>query len=354
MRHTDESDPFEPGNSPSPFAGSTQGYDRGASDTCVILQYSRVATLIHDPLQLSVQPYHFEQQMEYLAENYNVLSADGLAHRLTRGKAFPRRSVVLMFDGGYTDLLYTVQGVLDRLSLPAMAFVPTAHLLERRPRWYDELEDLLITHRTSGECGLVIDDEVLRLSLHNRYERFAAYDRLVSLLSRRTPVQQQEILDQIAEALPSCEGETDNHAALGAQDLKRLDEGGCVCVEGSTHHHVDPDTLNPWEQSLEIGKNKEILEEVLGRRITSFSCPFWAAHDPSAASVDVLWKLGFSLGFYSNPGSMTLYTRSTQVTLPRVRVCDRSALALHQQVAVAGRPSIRSGVQNEDQTAYCG
>jgi len=336
MTHTDEYYFVEPGATSSPFGGPTQGYPGGDLGTCAILQYSRVAMLIHDPLQLSVQPYHFEQQMEYLAENYNVLSVDELEYRLTRGKRFPPRSVVLMFDGGYADLLRTVQDVLERLSLPAMAFVPTINLLEGAPRWYDALEDLLIAHQASGECELVVDNEALSLSLYNPYERFAAYVRIISLLSRRSPAEQREVIDQITDALSPCEGEADSHAALDAQQLQQLGEAGCICIGGSTHHHVDPDTLAPHEQLLEIGKNKEILEEILDKQVERFSCPFWAVHDPFTASVDLLWELGFTLGFCNTPGSMTVYTRSAQFTLPRVCASDRSALALHQRLGVAG------------------
>ncbi|MDI6451847.1 polysaccharide deacetylase family protein, partial [Anaerobaca lacustris] len=248
--------------------------------------------------------------MEYLAENCNVLSAEGLAYRLTRGEPFPRRSVVLMFDGGYADLLYTAQDVLRRLSLPAVAFVPTAHLLERRPRWYDELEDLLIAHRVTGQCELIVDHDVLRLSLHSSRDRFAAYTRLVSLLSRKSPLHQQDVLQQITRALSPDEGEADSHAVLDAQQLKRMDEGGDMCIGSSTHHHVDPDTLPPWERLQEIARNKEVLEEILGRSIPFFSCPFWAIHDPPFESMALLWKLGFSFAFCNTPGSMTLYTKS--------------------------------------------
>lgn len=337
---------FEPARTPPLADPARQVCGSGMPQGCIVLQYSRVAMLVHDPLQLSVQPYHFEQQMEYLAENYHVLSADELEYCLTRGKTFPRRSVVLMFDGGYADLLYTVQEVLDRLSLPAMAFVPTASVLEGKPRWYDELEDLLIANPASGECELVIDDEVVNLPLHSHYDRFVAYSRLVSLLSRRSPAQQQEVLDQITEASRPWEGEADSHAALDARQLNRLEEGGRVRIGGSTHHHVDPDTLTPQEQSLEIGENKEILEEILGRRITHFSCPFWAVREPYTTSVDLLWELGFTLGFCNTPGFMSVYTKSAQFTFPRVCTCDRSALTLHQRLAVAGWASVRSGVQS--------
>jgi hypothetical protein len=233
-----------------------------------------------------------------------------------------------------------------------MAFVPSVNLLERAPRWYDALEDLLIAHQASGECELVVDDEVLSLSLYSPYERFAAYIRIISLLSRKSPSEQREVMDQITDALSSCEGETDSHAALDAQQLRRLGEAGCVCIGGATHHHVDPDTLAPHEQLLEIGKNKEILEEILGKRIERFSCPFWAVHGSSLASADVLWELGFTLGFSNNRGSTTIYTKSDQFTLPRVSACDKSPLGLHQGLVAAGWPAMRSGAWNEDKTAY--
>lgn len=346
----------DPGFTETALLADPVGRDSAADParTCVVLQYSRVTLLIHDPLHLAVQPFRFERQMEYLAENYNVLSADDLVYRLTKGAPFPRRSVILMFDGGYADLLYTVQGVLDRLSLSALAFVPTATVLKKGLRWYDTLENLLLPDGVCGECELVIDDEVLSLSLYDRYERFVAYTQLVSLLSRKSPAQQRAILNQIEQALPPCEGEVDGHTSLDAQELKHLDEEGNIRLGSSTHHHVDPDTLTPWERSLEIGKNKEVLEEVLGRRITFFSNPFWAIHDPSAGSMDLLWKLGFTFAYYNTSRSMTLCTKSARLTLPRITVGDVSALALHQQLALAGWPSTRSEVQNEDQATYRG
>jgi peptidoglycan/xylan/chitin deacetylase (PgdA/CDA1 family) len=332
-----------------PFAGPTEGYPGRMLAGCVVLQYTRVAALIHDPLQSSVQPYHFEQQMEYLAEDYNVLSADELEYRLTRGKSFLPRSVILMFDGGYADLLCTVKGVLDRLSLPATAFVPTAGLLEKGLRWYDELEDLLIAERGSGECELIVDDEVLNVSAHTHYERFVAYNRLISLLSRKSPAEQREILSQLAGALNPCEGEADNHPVLDAQQLRQL---GPIRLACSTHHHVDPDTLSPQEQMLEIGKDKEILEEITGRQINHFSWPFWAIHGPFPTSADVLWELGFSVGFRNMPGSAVVCTKSDQFVLPRVRVCDTSPVGLHRQLGMLSQPSMRRGMHCEDQTTY--
>ncbi len=53
-----------------PFEKSAKAEEAGADSSLYVVQYSRVALLAHDPLQLAVQPYNFEAQIEYLAENY--------------------------------------------------------------------------------------------------------------------------------------------------------------------------------------------------------------------------------------------------------------------------------------------
>jgi peptidoglycan/xylan/chitin deacetylase (PgdA/CDA1 family) len=282
--------------------------------------------------------------LEYLVEDYNLLSAGELEYCLAHRGRFPDRSMVLMFDGGYGELLNTIQPVLDRLCAPAVAFIPTAGMVERRLRWYDELENLLIAAGASGDCELPLEDGVLTVSLHSNSERFTAYGRLLSLLSQKSPVEQYEILDQLTAALTVHDGESDNHSSLQAHQVSQLGQSGSLCIGGSTHHHADPDTLIPRQQWLEIGKNKEILEEVLRAPIRYFACPFWALHGPSAASVEMLWKLGFTHGFYNTPESMVVYTKSDHVTIPRVRAPDGAALCLHRQLARAQWACVQSKV----------
>ena len=128
-----------------------------AADRCLVLQYYRVASLCHDPLQLAVKPHHFEMHVEYLAEHFHILSVDEMAAHLMDKEPFRGPSVVLTFDGGYAELLYTVQGILKQFGACATAFIPSVGMLDRGPMWYDQLEDLLVAGQACGELELFID-----------------------------------------------------------------------------------------------------------------------------------------------------------------------------------------------------
>ncbi len=237
MKHQNHTLSGHTGSSPSPSAG--YGSTAATVRSCMVAQYCRVALLDRDPLQMAVQPCNFERQMEYLAENYRVLSPEYLEYCLVRGRPFPNRSVALMFDGGYAELLYTVDEVLAQFDLSAIAFVPSSHLLEKRSRWYDELEELLIAGSSGDLADLVIDGNPVELCLRTQYDRLEAYGYLLQRLATMSPPQQREVLDQLIRAIGQTGGQFDDHRMLDAEELQRLESSGRIRIAGTTHHHVD-------------------------------------------------------------------------------------------------------------------
>lgn len=88
-----------------------------------ILMYHRVDTLpAYD--QLTVQPAHFQAQMEALAERYAVVGLDDGLRELSAGR-LARPMVSITFDDGYLDNLRHAVPILSRLGLPATIFVTT-------------------------------------------------------------------------------------------------------------------------------------------------------------------------------------------------------------------------------------
>lgn len=271
--------------------------------------------------------------MEYLAENYRVLSPEYLEYCLVRGRPFPNRSVALMFDGGYAELLYTVDEVLAQFDLSAIAFVPSSHLLEKRSRWYDELEELLIAGSSGDLADLVIDGNPVELCLRTQYDRLEAYGYLLQRLATMSPPQQREVLDQLIRAIGQTGGQFDDHRMLDAEELQRLESSGRIRIAGTTHHHVDPYCLSVEVQRSELQQNKAILEEVLHHPIRWFSSPFWSIQDDVTAPVDCLGPMGFAAVFSSSSGTMVAWTKAGRRALPKATPCDRDLLRFHQMVS---------------------
>jgi len=290
------------------------------TDTCLILQYHRVALLCYDPLQLAVEPYRFERQMEYLARNFNVISIDRMKHHLETSSPFREKSVVVTFDGGYTDVLYTAKEVLERYEVAATIFAGSANIMEGGQFWPKQLEDYLIANQLEGQLEVEIDCRLRKWPLMTQLDKFRAYDDLYLILSNKSPLEQRTIVEQITQSLDLQAEELDNHRTMSAQELRKLAEGGLVTIGGHTHNCVKLSSLPKWQQVEEISENKNVLEEVLGRNIEYFSYPFGSESCCRPETVGILEDIGFSLACGNSYGMVSISRETSRYELPRVKV----------------------------------
>ena len=309
---------------------STAGaHDAVSTQQCVILRYCRVAQLCHDPLQLAVEPYRFEDHMQYLTETCNVISLTELTRHVKEKRPFPHRTVALTFDYGYRDVRDVVMPVLDSFALPATVFVPTANMVEHRCFWWDELEDLVIVEHERNEIELDIDGRFHHWSLANPSERFGAFESLMAIFNCKPPWQQRELLDVLHEVVDTTTGDRDNHRTLTAQDLMDLERTSLMSVGGYTHHAAALDSLSACQQVCEIGKNKRALEEVLEHEVIWFSHP-WNNGGSGPDVAGMLQMLGYKFGLGSNYGTVDAERPIDRYDLPRVKAPNCNAFGFHQ------------------------
>jgi len=288
--------------------------------TCLVLQYHRVESLCFDPHQLAVEPYHFEQQMEYLSQNFNVISMDEMKYHLETLEPFRRRTVAVTFDGGYSDVLYTAKEVLERYNIFATVFASSAHIIEGLHFWWKELEDFLIANHSKGQLELEIDHQIYKWPLVTQFDRFRAYEDLYSILSNKTPYEQRAIIEQITTCLQFEAEELDSHKTMSVQELQKLEEGGLVTIGGHTHSYIKLSSLPKWQQIEEILRNKDILEETLGREIKYFSYPFGNENSYTTETIDILEDIGYSLACGNSYGAVSIEGQTNRYELPRVKV----------------------------------
>lgn len=81
----------------------------------------------------SVDPAEFERQIDYLKENYAIVSLDEIVGFVKNSKKIPRKCVALTFDDGSQDLYANVYPYLRKNNLPATVFVTTGYVEKNWP-----------------------------------------------------------------------------------------------------------------------------------------------------------------------------------------------------------------------------
>ena len=114
--------------------------------SAVVLLYHRVTELNDDHQLLAVRPSNFYQQIEYLKKNYNVLPIEEFCHILKRKRKFPRGSIIITFDDGYSDNYTTAMPMLESLKVQALFYITTSLLETRQEFWWDQLERIIFSN----------------------------------------------------------------------------------------------------------------------------------------------------------------------------------------------------------------
>jgi peptidoglycan/xylan/chitin deacetylase (PgdA/CDA1 family) len=279
---------------------------------------------------VAVEPYNFEGQIEYLARNFNVISMDEMKQHLEMSRPFTERTVVITFDGGYADVLYTAKDVLDRFEVPATVFASSAGILEGRRTWWQELEDFLIANPCKGRLDVEIDGRFRRWPLSTQLDRFRAYDDLYSIVSDKTPPEQEAIIEQVTASVDLQAEEFDDCRTMSAEELRRIAEGGAIAIGGHTHSYVKLSRLPGQQQAEEILRNKEILQEVLGHDIEYFAYPFGNDDSYTPETMHILQDVGFSLACGGSYGTVSATGSDSFYELPRVKVGNWGAFTFYR------------------------
>lgn len=313
-----------------PWESVSSVSDRAATDTCLVLQYHRVASLCFDPQQLTVEPHHFEEQMAYLAENCNVIPIDDMRRHLDTSRLLKQRTVVITFDGGYSDVLYTAKDVLRRFDLPATVFATSANIIDGGRFWWQNLEDYLIANHFEGQLEIEIDSHLHRWPLLTQFDRCRAYEDLYGILLNKAPSERKRLSEEIGKSIELHAEELDTHRTMSVHELRKLVDGGLITVGGHTHSGAKLSSLPKCDQIDEIMKNKEILEEVLKCPIECFSYPLGNCDNDTRETGEFLEDAGFAMACGGSYGAAGISGRTSRYDLPRVKVGNWNTFAFHR------------------------
>jgi peptidoglycan/xylan/chitin deacetylase (PgdA/CDA1 family) len=280
--------------------------------TGAVLMYHRVVTTRYDPWRLSVSERHFEQQLSLLSR-LKVVPLSAVTS--TRG------GIAITFDDGYADNLMTALPLLQKYQLPATVFVAT-DAFSGREFWWDRAEhSLLAEKRPAGGVKRV------RNWLSDRARTSAMGTRLRQLDPHSLEDAVAGLPGAPAADAPACS----RHRMMSKDELRELAASPLIEIGAHTCSHPNLSQLSETEQEREIVTSREILEDVTGSKIRSFSYPYGAHDDRSVRAVK---RAGFDVACIVGGGLVRPSTHPLR--LPRLMVRDLGGAGFAAQLGLWG------------------
>jgi peptidoglycan/xylan/chitin deacetylase (PgdA/CDA1 family) len=280
----------------SRFVSVLEAADQREHNLLRVLTYHRVdepsARPNLYPGLISATPALFEQQMQYLASNYHVLSMAELLEAHSRNRVLPPRSVLITFDDACCDFAEHAWPILKRYNLPATVFVPTAFPDQpERVFWWDQLYHAVHLTPRRDTLATPLGPQPLQTA-KQRGNTFRLLKDYVKTLPHEEAM---AWVEQICEELDAGKVE---HNVLGWDALRTLAREG-VTLGAHTQTHPLVNRVSPKQAHAEALGSLRDLERQIGQVLPIFAYPSGGFNDEV---VQILKRAGFQMAFTTESG----------------------------------------------------
>ena len=159
----------------------------------VILIYHQVAQQSNNSLgpysSNLIAPQLFAEQMQYIKNNYRVISLDRLASLLEDDKRLPEKFVVITFDDGYKDNLTTALPILKKYNIPAAIYLSTSFIANEETPFEYRLADII---KNSTYLEFRFNNRLSVYDLNSNEQKVEAYYEIKEL-AQKTKKYKREI-----------------------------------------------------------------------------------------------------------------------------------------------------------------
>lgn len=279
-----------------------------------ILAYHRVLDTAEptcfrfDPELISASCDAFHRQLDIIRRRFVPMRFDELIDRLDRGRAVPRRAVLITFDDGYDDNYRCAWPILRDAGLSAMFFVSTGHIDSGRPYAYDWLVYMLCTTRAACLQAPELEiDWALPDDLPGRRDLAA---RLLDRIKALDADAQQALIDRLQRewSLPSDAGHVDCRPMTWAQ-LREMRAGGMEIGSHGVEHRMLA-KMSSAAMREEVAASKRTIERELGSEAQVISYPVGGVDAYNAEVIAAVRDAGYRVACSYLAGPETLHADS--------------------------------------------
>jgi peptidoglycan/xylan/chitin deacetylase (PgdA/CDA1 family) len=229
---------------------------------------------------LHIRASTFDTHCRVIRECCDPITLDDWRAAAAGRTALPLRPVLITFDDGYRSVSRIGVPILAAHRLPAVVFVCTDAIANRRLLWFDDVA------ARDGEASV---------------ERWKAcdYERWLAECASTGAID-----------------DDDPRAPMTVGELVAMDRSGAIEIGGHTSRHPILARASHQRQREEIANNIETIHEWTGRPVRAFAYPNGRPEvDYNATSVDLLREHGIDAAFTMRPA----FARADEPSLERSR-----------------------------------
>ena len=287
----------------------------------LILLYHRVIDLKIDTRHLCISPIVFENEIQYLKAKFNIISSSDLISFFKKG-GFPKLSIIITFDDGYSDNYYIASEILKKYLVPATFFITAGMIDSSREFWWDELEKiLLIDFDNYKPLEIYIDNNRYFWNIKNKQDARKSYNELISLLRFINSNERTEVLEGLYNWSNKKKDRRDSHKILTKSELQGLIKSSLFDIGSHTINHCSLADLSPEEQLYEMSESKKILENISDREVISISYPYGNVNNINEYTKKIADQVGYKFGMVVM--NSLIFKRSDLFLLPRHLIVGR-------------------------------
>jgi peptidoglycan/xylan/chitin deacetylase (PgdA/CDA1 family) len=240
----------------------------------------------------------FDHQMEYLANNYNVVSAADVAALITRGHHLPPKAALITFDDGYSDNYSNAFPILRKRNLPAIIFLASNYMDSSVPFYWD-----LIAY-----CFLKSKLDHLEIPFvgsftwndDNSRDRVAR--QIIEFIKTMPESNKKKLTDSFPGLMNvSISNDLFKGMFLSWEHVREMSINGIEMGAHTTNHPILT-RVSPYEAELEITNSKKRIEEEINTPVHSFAYPNGQRSDYNDIVIKAVMNAGFQAAYTLLPG----------------------------------------------------
>lgn len=276
----------------------------------IILYYHRVIkdnylnSSMGPNVHLCVAQSEFKKQMDYIKENFNLISINDLYNSNFNCNKF---SVAVTFDDGYLDNFNIAYPILKKLSIPATIYLVSKNFTDKPWAWWVEL------------WNFISDQEYIKFNntkflTKNLKQKERVFFIIKDHVKKMNYSQQVIFFEKLTN-----NNSRENHQSLFMQkkDIIEMKQSELITFGCHTHNHLcfanfDFETINK-----ELEKSKSILENEIGLNISHFAYPYGTEKDINFFEHELLKKHNFRSAVTT---SEIIKNEFYQFYLPRISI----------------------------------